>query len=35
MTDVSGWRSKVERNFEEDKNVAPIPCRDFHGVLCE
>ncbi len=26
---------KVERNFKANKNVAPIPCREFHGVLCE
>ena len=26
-------RIKFERNFEADKNVAPIPCRDFHRVL--
>ena len=26
---------KVERNFEFNKNVAPIPCRKFHGVLCQ
>ncbi len=26
---------KCERKFETYKNVAPIPCRNFHGVLCK